>query len=70
MIWIIYLSPHLFALLQQEFQPVFGPLCWSFVPLSLILPLRVVQVDAQVQHHAHQDSHKLHGWWKQFRHAT
>lgn len=52
----------LLPLLQQQLQLVVGALAGDLVPLGLVLPLRVILVDAQVQRHVHQRRHQLHRW--------
>ena len=46
-------NAHLFALLQQQLQPLVGAFVDHLVALGFVLALRVVHVDAEVERHIH-----------------
>lgn len=52
---------HLLAFLQQELQAFIGSFPNALVAFCLVLSLRVVQINAQIQSNIHQSGHQFHG---------
>lgn len=50
---VVGMSTYLLALLQQHLQPLVGAFADHLVALGLVLALRVVHVDTEVQRHIH-----------------
>jgi len=63
---LVHVLLELLPLGEQRLELIAGPLVPGILPLRLVLPLRVVQVDGHGQRHVHQGSHQFHGCSNQF----